>query len=137
MIELVVAVTIVCLLAAVAVASLQDHMARKARTQARSALMEVAEALQVQHSRTGSYQLGVLPITQTPANDKAIYRISLVKAAVTASDPKVAFPASSGHAFTLQAVPVAEDACGTLLLDHTGRKGVLGPEAKLADCWSK
>ena len=42
-IELVVAITIVCLLVAVALASFQDHMTRKARTQARSALVEVAE----------------------------------------------------------------------------------------------
>lgn len=136
-IELVVAMTIVCLLVAVAVASFQDHMSRKSRTQARSALMEVAEGLRLQHVRTGTYQVDVLPITQTPGDGDAVYRISLVKTAITAKDPKVVFPASSDQAFTLQAVPVDGNACGTLLLDHTGRKGVLGPEAKLADCWPK
>lgn len=136
-IELVVAMTIVCLLVAVAVASFQDHMSRKARTQARSALMELAEGLRMQHVRTGSFQVNTLPITQTPADDDAIYRISLAKTAVTANDPKVVFPATSDQAFTLQAVPVDEDACGTLLLDHTGRKGVIGPEATIADCWPK
>lgn len=137
MIELVVAVTIVCLVVAVAVASFSDHMSRKARTQARSALMEVAEVLHLQHARTGNFQVETLPITQAPRDGDAVYRISLAKAAITANDPKVVFPATTEQAFTLKAVPVDEDACGTLLLDHTGRLGVLGPEAKLADCWPK
>lgn len=136
-IELVVAITIVCLLVAVAVASFQDHMSRKSRTQVRSALMEVAEGLNMQHARTGSYLVGALPISQTPREGDAVYRIGLAKTAITANDPKVVFPASSAQAFTLQAVPVDGNACGTLLLDHTGRMGVLGPEAKLADCWPK
>lgn len=137
LIELVVALTIVCLLVAVAVASFQDHMARKARTQARVALMEVAEGLRLQHARTGAYLSEALPISQTPAGGDAVYRIALAKVAISANDPKVVFPATSEQAFTLQAVPVEKDACGTLLLDHTGRFGVLGPGAKLADCWPK
>ncbi len=136
-IELVVALTIVCLLIAVAVASFYDHMSRKARTQARSALMEVAEALHLHQARTGSYQVEFLPITQSPRDGDALYRISLAKTAISANDPKAVFPATSEQAFTLKAVPVGEDACGTLLLDQAGRPGVLGPEAKLADCWPK
>jgi type IV pilus assembly protein PilE len=136
-IELVVAVTIVCLLVAVAVASFSDHMSRKSRIQARAALMELAEGLQMQHARTGSYKVGSLPITQTPRDHDADYRISLAGTAIAADDPKVVFPASSDQAFTLQAVPVDENACGTLLLDQAGRMGVHGAGAKLADCWSK
>ena len=136
-IELVVAITIVCLLVAVAVASFQDHMGRKSRIQARSALMEVAEGLNMQHARTGSYLMEILPITQTPGDGAAVYRISLARTAITANDPKVVFPASSAQAFTLQAVPVDGNACGTLLLDHAGRMGVFGPGAKFTDCWSK
>lgn len=136
-IELVVAITIVCLLVAVAIASFQDHMTRKARSQARSALTEVAEGLRFQFARTGTYRGAVLPITQSPREGDVMYRISLVKAAIAASDPKVVFPASSDQSFTLQAVPVNEDACGTYLLDHAGRMGVVGPDAKLADCWPK
>jgi type IV pilus assembly protein PilE len=137
MIELVVAATIVCLLVVVAVASFQDHMRRKARMQAGSALMEVAETLRFQHARTGSYAVGELPITQTPREGEAAYRISLARSPVAASDPKAEFPASSETAFTLQAVPVETDACGTLLLDQAGRKGVVSGGAKLADCWPR
>lgn len=136
-IELVVAITIVCLLVAVAVASFQDHMTRKARSQARSALIEVAEGLRYQFARTGTYQGAVLPITRSPREGDVVYQISLAKATIAASDPKVVFPASSDSSFTLQAVPVSEDACGTYLLDQAGRMGVVGPGAKLADCWPK
>jgi type IV pilus assembly protein PilE len=136
-IELLVAATIVCLLVVVAVASYQDHMKRKARMQASSALMELAESLQMQYARVGSYATSALPITQTPREGGAAYRISLAMAPVSATDPKVAFPASTATGFTLQAVPVNEDVCGTLLLDHTGHKGVVSSQAKLADCWPK
>jgi len=136
LIELVVAVTIVCLLVAVAIASYQDHMTRKARAQARGALVELAEVLQVQFTRVGTYELANLPIKQTPREGEALYHISLTKAPVTGSDPVVAFPASSAQGFTLMAIPVQHDACGSLLLDHGGRKGVTGEGAKVADCWS-
>jgi type IV pilus assembly protein PilE len=136
-IELVVAITIVCLLVAVALASFQDHMTRKARTQARSALVEVAEGLRMQFTRTGSYASSSLPISQTPREGDAEYRISLATTQMTASDPRMVFPASSAQGFTLRAVPVNDDDCGTLLLDQAGRVGVTAPGAKVADCWPR
>lgn len=136
-IELIVAVTIVCLLVAVAFASYQDHMARKARAQARAALVEVAEGLRMQYARLGTYETKSLPITRTPREGEALYNLSLSKVSITATDPKAVFSASSAQGFTLQAVPVGGDSCGTLLLDHTGRTGVVGDGAKLADCWPR
>lgn len=137
-IELMVALSIVLLLVAVAVASYLEHRVRKDRAEARSALIELAEGLKLQHQRTGSFAGADLPITQTPREGDARYRISLLQAPVTAQDPKALFPASSPALFTLQAVPVASDApCGTLLLDHTGRRGVMGARATLAECWPK
>lgn len=133
-IELVVAITIVCLLVAVAVASFQDHMTRKTRMQARKALIEAAEWLQQQHVKSATY-LVKLPIAQSPNDGDASYRISLVAAVVNATDPKAAFPATSAGTYTLQAVPVSRDACGILLLDSAGRTGVVGAGASVADCW--
>ncbi len=133
-IELVVAITIVCLLVAVAVASFQDHMTKKARSQARKALVESAEWLNLQHARTGTFMVK-LPVAQTPSNGDAMYRIKLTTAAVDAADPKAAFPATNADTYTLQAVPVDEDACGVLLLDSVGRTGVTGASAKVSDCW--
>jgi type IV pilus assembly protein PilE len=133
-IELVVAITIVCLLVVVAVASYQDHMMHKARGQARKALNETAEWLQLQHARSGTY-LVKLPILQTPADGDALYRIGLTSSVVNATDPKAPFPATTAEIYTLQAVPVGEESCGILLLDSTGRTGVTGAGALVADCW--
>jgi type IV pilus assembly protein PilE len=133
-IELVVAITIVLLLVAVAVASFHDHMTRKYRAEARKALAETAEWLQLQYPRTGTYMVK-LPIPQVPSDGDARYRIELATSAITASDPKVAFPVSSMEAFTLRAVPVDETPCGSLLLDSNGRTGVSGEDARVADCW--
>jgi type IV pilus assembly protein PilE len=133
-IELVVAVTIVCLLVAVAVASFQDHMTHKARAQARKALVETAEWLQQQHATSGTY-LVTLPVTQSPSGSDAIYQIKLATVIINASDPKTAFPATSTNAYTVQAVPVDSDSCGTFLLDSAGRVGVTGATAHAADCW--
>lgn len=136
-IELVVAFAIVFILVSVAVVSFQDHMARKARAQAHAALLEMAAGLRFQHARTGSFVMDALPMTQVPMDGDAVYRISLSRAEVRADDPKVVFPASSDQAFTLKAEPVEANDCGTLLLDHDGRFGVVGAGAKLADCWTR
>ncbi len=133
-IELVVAVTIVILLVAVAVASFQDHMSRKHRAQARKALIEAAEWLQSQYPKSRTY-LVKLPITQAPSDDSAVYRIELATDMINATDPKIEFPASSMDAYTLQAVPLSPDMCGSLLLDSTGRTGVSGASGRVADCW--
>jgi len=133
-IELVVAVTIVLLLIAVALASFNDHMSRKYRAEARKALIEAAEWLQLQHPKSGTY-LVALPFTQTPNDGDARYRIELVATPLTATDPNVQFPATSVDAFTLSAVPMNGDTCGNFLLDSTGRVGVSGVGARVADCW--
>jgi type IV pilus assembly protein PilE len=133
-IELVVAVTIVCLLVAVAVASYQDHMTHKARGQARKALIEAAEWLHLQQPKSGTF-LVKLPVTQTPNDGDAAYRIKLAATVVQATDPKAAFPLTTAETYTLLAVPVEEDGCGSLLLDSAGRVGVTGENARVADCW--
>ena len=133
-IELVVAITIVLLLVAVAIASFNDHMTRKYRAEARKALIENAEWLQLQHPKSGTY-LVKLPIPQTPNDGDARYRIELVSSPLMAIDPHIQFPAASVDAFTLRAVPVSGDACGNLLLDSSGRTGVSGADARVADCW--
>lgn len=133
-IELIVAVTIVILLVAVAVASFQDHMTHKNRAQARKAMIEVAEWLQLQYPKSRTY-LVKLPVTQAPSDGSAVYRIELATGIVKATDPKAEFPASGADAYTIMAVPVSPDACGSLLLDSAGRTGVSGASARVSDCW--
>jgi type IV pilus assembly protein PilE len=133
-IELVVAITIVLLLVAVAVSSYQDHMVHKHRSQARKGLIEAAEWLRAQRVTSNTFRVK-LAITQAPSDGDASYRIELVPKDIVAVDPKVTFPATSVNELTLQAIPVDEDECGNLLLDSSGRTGVTGAGAQVASCW--
>ena len=132
--ELVVAMAIVLILVTVAMVSVQDHLARKARAQAQAALLEAAAGLRFQHARSGSFAHSGLSITQVPSSGDPVYRISLAPAEVLADAPKVTFPGSSDQTFTLRAEPVEVDDCGTLLLDQDGRFGVVGAKARLSEC---
>jgi|JFJP01.1.fsa_nt_gi type IV pilus assembly protein PilE len=133
-IELIVAISIVCLLVVVAVGSFYDHMSRKSRVEAQRALIEAAEWLQNQHATSGTFQVE-LPVRQVPGDGNAVYRIRLASTAVVATDPKATFPATTASTYTLQAEPLEDDTCGTLLLDSNGRPGVVGKDALLAKCW--
>lgn len=141
LIELLVAVAIVAILATVAVASYQEHIRRSARADAKSVLMEAAGWMERSYTTNGNYS-APLPATfsKSPRDGPTRYDISLANAAVVATDPPVTFPASGAQAYTLQAVPTgasAGDPCGTLLIDHTGRKGVTGADATVAECWQR
>lgn len=133
-IELVVAITIVLLLVAVAVASLQDHMQRKSRVLASKALIDTSNWLQQQHAQSGTF-LVKLPQSQVPQEGEASYKISLIAAPFAAADPKTVFPATTDAVFTLQAVPLYPDVCGILLLDSTGKIGVSRAGAEVSQCW--
>lgn len=135
MIELALALAIVGLLIVVAVASIYDHQSQKSKRQAIHRLNEVAEWLHVQRANQPSFA-AILPGDWSTYDAGRKYRITLATTSITASDPKTVFPASGQGAFTLQAVPDVKDECGTLLLDHTGRRGVTGQDATVADCWN-
>ena len=135
MIELVVAMAIVFLLVAVAVVSFHDHMMRKARAEARTALVELSDWMRHHYMRSGSYQDATLPFDQTPRDGAAVHRLSLVAAPLQARDPDATFPAVSASTFTLRAEALNGDTCASLLLDSSGRVGVLGESATVAECW--
>jgi len=135
MIELAVAMAIVFLLVAVAVVSFQENAMRNQRAEARSALVELSDWMRYQHRLVGSYQAVALPFDQVPRDGKAVYRLSLVQTPVQAIDPDVIFPAVSASAFSLRADALNGDDCGALLLDSSGRAGVMGKGATVEECW--
>ena len=132
--ELSIAVAIVFLLVAVAVASFMDSMTKKSRHAAQVALQDAAAWLLQQHVNENSFLAVKMPDTQVPNDGDAKYRIVLATLPVVATNPQAAFPVTTAQTFTVMAVPVDEDACGSLLIDHTGRKGITG-SAAFSDCW--
>lgn len=135
MLELALAVAILALLIVVAVASVYEHHTQKTKKQAIHRMQEVAEWLHMQRSATHAGYAVLLPADWSTTQADMGYRISLAKRPLMASDPKTLFPAAGVDTFTLIAEPESPDKCGALLLDHAGRRGVMGSEASLADCW--
>lgn len=120
LIEMMIAVAIIGILAAIAYPSYQDHIQRTRRATAQADLLELAQRLERHFSATYSYSGFTLPYTQSPSSGTAFYDISFA----TAPDAVT---------YRLQAVPKgaqSSDKCKTLWLDRDNSRG-----AGAANCW--
>lgn len=113
--ELMVAVAIVGIIAAIALPAYNDQMMRSRRSDGQTALMNAAALMEHYYTENNTY-VGANPTTLgiTALSAQGFYRISV--------------PAASATAFTLNATPVATgpqaaDTCGTLTIDNTNTKG--------------
>jgi type IV pilus assembly protein PilE len=132
LLELMVVVAIIAILSSIALPSYSDQVRRSERVAARAALLEAANWMErrfsVQHSYLGDNgQIPVLPagLNQSPKSGAVKYGINLSigKTQVTA--------------YELAATPVRADKCGTLILDHTGARSLIGNTASLEQCWGR
>ena len=132
LIELMIVVAVIGILAAIAFPSYQEHVAKARRADAQAALMELAQFMERHYTTAGGYQLNgnsggnaVLPFTTAPKDGgNVFYNLSFTDAITS-------------QAYTLRAVPansMADDRCGTLTLESTGRRGADGD---MADCWRR
>lgn len=126
LIELMIAVAIIGILAAIAYPSYQGYVEKTRRGQAQADLLELVQFMERRYSNGFDYRAAGggapdLPFDTSPrSGNPESYQISF-----------------SGNvqrdSFTLQAVPQAiqaNDDCGTLTVDERGEKG-----ADEADCW--
>lgn len=135
LIELMIAIAIVGILAAVALSSYQEHVRRTNRAEAKGILLEMAQLLERNFTESNRYDLRsdastfMLPVSQSPKTGTAKYIIQFAAGAPTQ------------NAYTLEAVPtgtMAGDDCATLTLTHTGIKGVSADAFLSAtDCWQR
>ena len=138
LIELMIAVVVLSIIAAIALPSFRENVRQGRRLEARSLLLENAQFMERFHTENNRYNLRadgatpvVLPINASPRNGASLYGISF--------DSLVPLTADS---FNLRAVPVAggnmeADACGTYLLSNLGVKTNLNNTKPSAECWSK
>ena len=127
LIELMVAIAVIAILAAVGYPSYMEHVKSTRRSEAKATLLEVAQFMERKFSSDGCYKCAsetvTLPFTQVPRDGgSAYYTISLAPS-----------PAPSATTFTLQAVPtgvMSGDSCGTYTLNQTGTHSPTS-----ATCW--
>ena len=128
LIELMVAIAIIGILAAVALPSYQDYVRQSNRSGAKAILLENAQFMEQFYTENNRYNLAdgtapPLPVSKSPRSGTAQYGIG------------VAFP--TNQSFILTATPTGTmtgDTCGALTLRNTGAQGAGGDDA---ECWNR
>ena len=138
LIELIIAVVVLSIIAAIVLPSFRENIRQGRRIEARSLLLENAHFMERFFTENNRYNLRadgatpvVLPINASPRSGSSLYVISF--------DPLAPISADS---FNLRAAPVAgssmdADACGTYLLSHLGVRANLNNSKPSAECWNK
>lgn len=128
LIEIVIVVVVIGLLAVVGYPAYNDHLRKARRGEAQAALHDLAQFMERHYSRNGTYLGAELPITEVPIDSaRKYYDLAFV-------------PDLTDTTYTLQASPkgiMAEDACGSFYLLHTGRRsqGNAAANPLDRDCW--
>ncbi len=133
LIELMIAVAVLALLAAIALPSFFEQLARARRTDVETALLEDAGYMQHYYASHNAYTDATppqLPVAQTPRQGAASFTIA------------VRVPADDPTSFLLVATrtgAMAADACGDFTYDNLGRRelvpGTFAPGRDAARCW--
>jgi type IV pilus assembly protein PilE len=133
LIELMIVVAVISILAALALPSYAEYMARSRRAEAKTALMQATQWLErYRGENNGSYVGATVPVgmQSVPATGTALYRVSYSNLSATNFLVSVA-PVSPG--------PMASDRCGTYSLDQTGQRTVAAATSgdTFNYCWAK
>jgi type IV pilus assembly protein PilE len=127
LIELLVVVIIIGILASIAYPSYRRYAVRATRNEAKTALLQLTQALEKCYTRTHSYaeciDEDLVVVVDTQHYDLAV-----------ADDPEI-----SDTTYRLQAVATGgqagdDERCGTLLVDQAGRRAVEGGGDE-RECW--
>lgn len=130
LIEIMIAVAIVGILAAIAYPSYQQHVLKSWRTNAASCLLELANRMERRYTGSSSYE-GAEPesecITEGSMGDR--YSFGYLEGATL-----------DRTNFTIRAEPTGvqtNDKCGTLTINQWGQKGVVGGSETAESCWRR
>jgi len=127
LVELMMAVVVIAILAAIAYPSYTSYVIRGKRAEGRAMLMDAAARLERFYSDNNRYAVAddTLPAGINGTSENGHYTLTI---------------STSGtyQTYTLTATPTTftDDECGNLTLDQTGARGVTG-SLSLRDCWSR
>lgn len=122
LVELLIVVTIVGILAMVAIPGFQDAMRKSRRSDARIALLETAQRLERCYTQFGVYDDDDCVIASPADSPDGFYSVTVVR------DPGT---------FSLSAAPqgpqASDGACGTFALNQLGERSASGDDTQ--HCW--
>lgn len=142
LIEVMITVVILSIIAAIALPSFKENVNRARRVEVKGVLLENAQFMERFFTENSRYDFRVdgvtavsLPLVTSPRSGTAgtqLYDVSLATGA----------NAVTAGSYTLQAVPtagsaMANDACGTFLLNNFGARSNLNNTKSTEECWSK
>ncbi len=140
LIELMIAVAIVGILAAIAYPSFTESVRRSKRTDAQGALSGLAQALERYYANNGTY-CGAAggTIADCPVGAPTVYSIKVPVDGTAYYNLRIT--ALTRNSYTIEAQrtgSMAGDKCGTMTLTATGQQGVTGgTESNPRNCWKR
>ncbi len=148
LIELMIVVTIVGILASIAVPSYQESVSKSRRADAKGALTGFANAMERHFTENshfcnaggtgGSNSCGDTDTTNDTGSPSIFSTTSPVNGGTAFYNLTIS--SASSNSYTLSAAPTgaqSSDKCGTLTLTNTGVKNISGADSGItvADCW--
>lgn len=149
LIELMIVVAVIGILAAIALPNYSEYVAKGKRTEARAALLQMAQYMQRFQAANDRYDQDraatanliedVMPasLKNSPADGTARYKLAAFGAADQTDDTKSFASATAFRLVLLPETGMANDKCGGFTLDSLGRRGIVttNTTVTVADCW--
>jgi type IV pilus assembly protein PilE len=138
LIELIIVIGIIGILAAIAIPSYNEYIARANRSDAKAVLLQAVQFMERYYTEHNMYNAAgiALPasLMSAPISGTALYTISLVPANLSATSYTLIATRNPG-------LRMATDDCGDFTINELGVKGVTSLPANsvktAADCWSR
>jgi len=144
LVELMITVVILSILVAIAIPAYTSEIRKSRRTEARTALLDLASREERFYSTVNTYSTSPTDLaygtgTAWPAAPgmsvgSGYYQVTVT---TTAADPTTTPPTLAGYLITATAVgPQAGDTqCATFFVTQTGQQGATGSATASTDCW--
>ncbi len=122
LVELVIVLAVIAVLAAIAINSYRDHVLRSNRTEAMSALTELAQRQEEYFGNQQTYTGSLSTLNTSTTTDNGLYQLTI--------------PASTTTSYTIRATPIdsqlQDQTCGWFQLNNLGQR-----TAENAECWQR